>query len=150
MENRGIIMSYTEPPTLEDLEALSKSIVDALPDGLGKYIGKLKIIVEDFPDAFIEQELELETPYDILGYYESAGPAAIGHLAAHKDRRDTLRLFRRPVLDLWCETGEDLAVVMNRVVLQEIGNHFGFTDDEVEMYEEDMDKNDLLNFDLTA
>ena len=59
-------MSYTEPPTLEDIEALSKSIVDALPAGLGKYIGKLKIIVEDFPDAYIEQELELE-PDGVVG-----------------------------------------------------------------------------------
>ncbi len=149
MDNRTIIMSFTEPPSLEDIEALAKSIIDALPDGLDKYIGRLKVAVEDFPDAYTEQELELETPFDILGFYESAGPAAIGHLAAKKDRRDTLHLFRRPLLDLWCESGEELTTVVNRVILQEIGHHFGFSEDEIEMYEEDM-QDVSPEFDLTA
>jgi len=141
-------MGFTEPPSLEDLEELAKSIIDEMPKGLSKYIGKLKVEVEDFPDSYTEQELELETAFDIVGYYESAGPAAIGHLASSSDRRDVLHLFRRPILDVWCDTNEDLSNIVNRIILQEIGNHFGFTDDEVEMYEEDMQENS--DFDLTA
>jgi predicted Zn-dependent protease with MMP-like domain len=113
-------------------------ILDELPEGLQKYIGKLKILVEDFPDAFIEQEMELETPFDLLGCYQSSGPAAIGHLAANTKKQDTLYLYRRPILDIWIEAGEDIAHVINRVMIQEIGHHFGFSSDEIEMYEEDM------------
>ena len=138
MENKSIIIGYTEPPSLEDIEATAKTIIEELPDGIRKYIGKLKIEVSDFPDSYTEQELELETPFDILGYYESAGPTAIGHLVASAERRDRLHLFRRPILDVWCDECEDLTALINRVILQEIGNHFGFTDEEVEMYEEDM------------
>lgn len=141
-------MGFTEPPSIEDLEVLAKVIIDDLPSGLNKYIGKLKVVVDDFPDPYTEDELDLETPFDILGYYESAGPAAIGHLSSKSDRRDILHMFRRPILDAWCEMGEDLSIVINRIILQEIGNHFGFTDDEIEMYEEDMLQN--TEFDLTA
>ena len=131
------------PPSLEDVETVANTILESLPEGLHKYIGKLKVQVEDFPDAFIEQEMELETPFDLLGCYQSAGPAAIGRLASGTKRQDTIYLYRRPILDTWAETGEDIARIVNRVIIQEIGHHFGFSPNEIEMYEEDM-------FDATA
>ena len=112
--------------------------MDTLPDGIDKYIRKLKILVEDFPDDFIEQELELETPFDLMGCYQSAGPAAVGHSGTNGKRQDTLYLYRRPILDYWAESNDDLTRLVNRVILHEIGHHFGFSSDDIEMYEEDM------------
>ena len=61
-----------------------------------------------------------------------------GHLGAGSKRQDTLYLYRRPILDQWAESGEDLTRLVNRVILHEIGHHFGFTPEDIEMYEEDM------------
>lgn len=135
METKSIFVGFTVPPSIDDIAEIAETILDELPEGLQKYTGgsKLKIQVEDFPDAFIEQEMELETPFDLLGCYQSAGPVAVG-----AKRQDTLYLYRRPILDYWIENGEDLSRVVNRVMLYEIGHHFGFTTDEIEMYEEDM------------
>lgn len=130
-------MGFTVPPSLEDIQAIAETILEELPEGLQKYTGKLTITVEDFPDSFIEEEMELETPFDLYGCYQSAGPAVIGHLASAK-RQDTLFLYRRPLLDLWAESNEDITRIINRVMIQEIGHHFGFSADEIEMYEEDM------------
>jgi len=138
LETKSIFVGFTVPPSIEDIAEISESILDELPEGLQKYTGKLKIQVEDFPDAFVEQEMELETPFDLLGCYQSSGPAVIGHLAASSKKQDTLYIYRRPILDFWIESGEDLTRVVNRVMLHEIGNHFGFSSDEIEMYEEDM------------
>ena len=126
------------PPSPEDITAIAEAILEELPDGLQKYTGKLKIQVEDFPDAFIEQEMELETPFDLLGCYQSSGPAAIGHLAGNTKRQDILFLYRRPILDHWADSCDDINRIINRVMIQEIGHHFGFSADEIEMYEEDM------------
>lgn len=126
------------PPSLEDIEGIAESILDELPSSLRKRTSKLKIITEDFPDAFVEQEMELETPFDLLGCYQSAGPAVLGHMAGGAQRKDTLYLYRRPILDAWAETGEDLAKLINRVMIQEIGHHFGYTNDEIDMYEEEV------------
>ena len=138
METKSIFVGFTVPPSIEDIGEIADTILDDLPEGLQKYTGKLKIVVEDFPDAFIEQEMELETPFDLLGCYQSSGPAVVGHLGANAKRQDVLYLYRRPILDFWIENGEDLARVINRVMLYEIGHHFGFSTDEIEMYEEDM------------
>jgi predicted Zn-dependent protease with MMP-like domain len=132
LEVKDIFVGFTVPPSLEDIETIAETILDDLPDGIQKYIGKLKITVEDFPDNFIEQEMELETPFDLLGCYQSSG------LAAKTKRQDTLFLYRRPILDFWAESNENIVRVINRVMIQEIGHHFGFSADEIEMYEEDM------------
>ncbi len=138
MEMKAIFVGFTVPPSLDDIEEIAGTILDELPDGLRKYTGKLKVQVEDFPDAFIEEEMELETPFDLLGCYQSSGPAAIGRLTSKAQRQDTLYLYRRPILDAWSETSEDLTHIINRVIIQEIGHHFGFTPDEIDMYEEDI------------
>jgi predicted Zn-dependent protease with MMP-like domain len=138
LETKSIFVGFTVPPSLEDVTEIAETILDDLPEGLQKYIGKMKITVEDFPDAFIEQEMELETPFDLLGCYQSSGPAVVGHLGASAKRQDILYLYRRPILDVWIESGEDIARVINRVMIHEIGHHFGFSADEIEMYEEDI------------
>jgi len=138
LETKAIFVGFTVPPSLEDIQEIAESIIDELPEGMTKYIRKLKVTVEDFPDAFVEQELELDTPFDLLGCYQSAGPALTGHLGAGAKRQDTLYLYRRPILDQWADSGEDLTRLINRVILHEIGHHFGFTPEDIEMYEEDM------------
>ena len=138
LDTKSIFAGFTVPPSLEEIGEIAETILDALPQGLEKYTSKLKVQVEDFPDAFIEQELELETPFDLLGCYQSSSPAAVGRLSSNTKRQDVIFIYRRPVLDAWAETNEDLTRLINRVILQEIGHHFGFTEDEIDMYEEDM------------
>jgi predicted Zn-dependent protease with MMP-like domain len=132
LDVKDIFVGFTVPPSLEDIATIAETILEDLPEGIQKYIGKLKIQVEDFPDDFIAQELELETQFDMLGCYQSSG------LASKTKRQDVLYLYRRPILDIWAEKNEDLTHIINRVMIQEIGHHFGFSDDEIEMYEEDM------------
>jgi len=48
-------------------------------------------------------------------------------------------LYRRPILDYWCETGEDLADVVRHVLIHEIGHHFGFSDEDMERIEAAID-----------
>ena len=49
---------------------------------------------------------------------------------------DMIFLFRRPILDYWCETGEDLAHVVRHVLIHEIGHHFGLSDETMEAIEQ--------------
>lgn len=138
METKAIFVGFTVPPALEDIEQIADHILDDMPEGFSKYVQNLKVQVEDFPDDFIQQELEVETAFDLLGCYQSAGPVIKnGNIGAQK-RQDTLFLYRRPILDVWADTNDDLSRIVNRVILREIGHHFGFSSDELEMYEEDM------------
>ena len=131
------MMGYTTPPSLEDMTTIAEEIVDELPDALEKYVGKLHIEVEDVPDDYIMDELDLEDPYDVFGVYQTSGPKALNRNGL-ANRQDILYLYRRPILDAWCDTQEDLYILMSRVILQEIGYHFGMTEDEIDMYEDEM------------
>jgi predicted Zn-dependent protease with MMP-like domain len=44
-------------------------------------------------------------------------------------------LYRRPILDYWCDSGEDLAHVVRHVLIHEIGHHFGFSDADMDRLE---------------
>ena len=52
------------------------------------------------------------------------------------DAVDMVFLYRRPILDYWCETGEDLGEVVRHVLIHEIGHHFGFSDEDMERIEQ--------------
>ena len=49
---------------------------------------------------------------------------------------DMIFLYRRPILDYWCETGDDLFLVVRHVLIHEIGHHFGFSDSDMERIED--------------
>ena len=41
-------------------------------------------------------------------------------------------LYRRALLDYWCETDEPLADIVRNTLIHEIGHHFGYSDDDME------------------
>jgi predicted Zn-dependent protease with MMP-like domain len=124
----------TLPPSLEDLDVLADAAFKTLPDQFIGNIRNVVIRVEEFPDEETEREMELESPFDILGLYRGVSLAhkSVGDPAAMPDM---IFLYRRPILDYWCETGEDLAHVVRHVLIHEIGHHFGLSDEDMEAIE---------------
>ena len=120
----------TTPPTLADLERLAESALGTIPEELKRHLGPVVIRVEEFPDEDTEEEMGLESPFDLLGLYRGV---ALPHKSvfATTGAIDMIFLYRRPILDYWCETGEDLEHVVRHVLIHEIGHHFGFSDDDM-------------------
>lgn len=128
-------MTARRAPTLADIEALGKRALDTIPDVFKQALGPLVIRVEEFPDEETDEAMELDSPFDILGLYRGV---ALPHqsVTAPRTEIDMVFLYRRPILDYWCETGEDLAAVVRHVVIHEIGHHLGFSDEDMERIEE--------------
>jgi predicted Zn-dependent protease with MMP-like domain len=122
------------PPTLADLETLAQQALGTIPEELRRHVGDVVIRVEDFPDEETEEEMDLDSPFDLLGLYRGVALPRQSVLAPRNDV-DMIFLYRRPLLDYWCETGEDLAAVVRHVLIHEIGHHFGFSDDDMERIE---------------
>jgi predicted Zn-dependent protease with MMP-like domain len=57
------------PPSLADLEALAEHALATIPDALKRHLGPLVMRLEEFPDEETEDEMGLESPFDILGLY---------------------------------------------------------------------------------
>lgn len=133
-----MIPHHTTPPSLIDLETIAQAAFAEIPEELRQYAADVVIHVEDFPDEETEQEMELESPFDLLGLYRGVAlpHQSFGEGIPRTDV-DRIYLYRRPILDYWCETGEDLTCVVKHVLIHEIGHHFGFSDDDMERIEDE-------------
>jgi predicted Zn-dependent protease with MMP-like domain len=125
---------FTTPPTLTDLEDLAREALDSLPAPLRDAVGGVPIHIDDFPDEETCAEMDLESPYELLGLYQGVSLPEKS-LAQVVQDHDRVFLYRSPILDYWCETGEDLTHVIRHVLIHEIGHHFGFSDADMEAIE---------------
>ena len=118
------------PPSLADIEYLAQRALATIPRRLKRHLGPVAIRVEEFPDAETEAAMELDSPFDILGLYRGVA-LPFKSISDPLPHLDMIFLYRRPILDYWCETGEDLAHLVRHVLIHEIGHHFGFSDDDM-------------------
>ncbi|HEY8190989.1 MAG TPA: metallopeptidase family protein [Alphaproteobacteria bacterium] len=132
MDRQQIIMSFSVPPTADDLQVIAKTALLSLPEELMEFCEGLGIQIEELPDLALEQELELETAYDLVALFRSGSQLAPGVESKVANDDDIIILFRRPLLDMWCESGEDLNALVRQVMIDELGAHFDFSDDEIE------------------
>jgi predicted Zn-dependent protease with MMP-like domain len=121
-------------PSLADLDTLAQQALATIPTELKQYLGAVVIRVEDFPDEETMEAMELESAFDILGLYRGV---ALPHQSVSSPRAgiDMIFLYRRPILDYWCETGDELSDIVRHVLIHEIGHHFGFSDEDMERIE---------------
>ena len=125
---------FKAAPSLADVEEIAARAFAAIPEELRHHVRDVVIGVEEFPDAETEQEMELESPFDLLGLYRGVDLTrkSVGDVVRDVDM---IFLYRRPLLDYWCETGEDIEHLVRHVLIHEIGHHFGLSDDDMERIE---------------
>ncbi len=133
------VRTWARPPSLGDFERIADAAFAAIPERLRGYIRNVVIRVVDFPDEETERDLELESPFDLLGVYRGIDLLQKSIHDVPSDM-DMILLFRRPLLDYWCETDVDLVHLVLHVLIHEIGHHFGLSDADMEAIEREADK----------
>jgi predicted Zn-dependent protease with MMP-like domain len=126
---------FTTPPQVSELEALSREAFASIPGELREALGEVVIQIVDFPDDETMEDLDCESPFDLLGLYRGVDLTRKSVMDVTTER-DMIYLYRRPILDYWCETDEDLGNVIRHVLIHEIGHHFGFSDEDMERIEQ--------------
>jgi predicted Zn-dependent protease with MMP-like domain len=130
---------FGAPPSLEDLEAIAEAAYAGIPRELTRHVDNVVIRVVDFPDDETMDEMDCETEFDLLGLYRGVDLSRKSTLDVVTNI-DMIFLYRRPLLDYWCETGEDLTHLVRHVLIHEIGHHFGLSDDDMERIEAAADR----------
>ncbi len=121
-------------PTAEDIEALAERAFADIPIQLREVTGDIVFRVEEFPDDETVAALKLDSPFELLGLYQGVDLTQKS-VADPSPEQDMIFLYRRPLLDYWCETGESLDRLVRHVLIHEIGHHFGFSDADMEALE---------------
>ncbi len=109
---------HVEPIDHDRFERLTGEALDLLPDGLGRLLDNVVVMVEDEdPDE------------DLLGLYEGI-PLTERDDYGDMALPDRITLFRLPL----CEMSDDLDQLRHEVlvtVVHEIAHHFGIDDDRL-------------------
>ena len=126
-------------PSLDDFARLAREAFDGLPEPFRSLAGEVVIRVDDFADEEVLAGFGMEDPFELTGLYhgvdigqrDSLGPAA---------EPSRIFLYRRPILDEWCERGDvGLSEIIAHVLIHEIGHHFGLDDDRIDVVEDEAD-----------
>ncbi len=123
------------PPGPAEIEAIARAAMKTIPFELRRHVDGVVVHIEEFCDRETEREMGLESPFDLLGLYRGVSLDRKS-VAATPEDVDMIVLYRRPILDYWCETGEDLPHIVRHVLIHEIGHHFGLSDADMERIEE--------------
>ena len=127
-------MKHSHPPDLSEIEALVTEAFATIPEALRRHCGNVVFQVTEFPDEETEREMNLESPFELLGLYRGVSLNDKSISEASQDM-DMIFLYRAPLLDYWRETGEELSHIIRHVLVHEIGHHFGFSDADMEKIE---------------
>lgn len=118
-------------PTLEEFEVIANDAYQSIPSVLRGRVDAVVVRVEDFADDETLEEMGCESPFDLMGLYRGISLDKKSVTTIVQDV-DMIFLYRRPLLDYWCESGDELGRVIRHVLIHEIGHHFGYSDDDME------------------
>src|ERR1700722_2558371 len=122
-------------PTAADVDELAQAAYAALPTAFRNLCEELVIQVVDFPDEETLEQMNATSEFDLLGLFRGRG---LPHRSAFDETGalpNMIWLYRRPLLDFWCEGEETLGAVVAHVLIHEVGHHFGLSDADMEAIE---------------
>ena len=126
-------------PDLAVFQGIASAAWARLPGQFRQMCGDLVIRVVDFAEDDVLDELEIESPFELLGLYQgvSLNNQSTGDLPREPNM---VFLYRRAILDEWTNGEDSLGEIITHVLIHEIGHHFGFSDSDMEDIE-----NEVLN-----
>jgi len=127
--------SFGPPPSAEEIEALARRALDALPKPFSDSVGDIVLLVEEFADDATLDHFGLEDPFELSGIYEGV-PLTERSVEQSGTLPERVRLFRLPILAEWAEGNDTLEHLVAHVLIHEIGHHFGLSDDDMHALEE--------------
>jgi predicted Zn-dependent protease with MMP-like domain len=96
-------------PSLDDFAVLARQTFEALPADFRRRAGDVAFRIDDFADDAVLDDLGVADPFALTGIYEGADHGG-------------LVLYRRPILDEWCERDDvSLGDLIAHVLVDELG-----------------------------
>lgn len=124
-----------QAPSAPEIEALARAALARIPEPFASHLADVVLIVEEFADEETLDAMGIEDPFELTGLYHGrpVGDKSVWESGGMPDR---IHLYRRPLLDEWCDTGVSLDALITHVVVHEVGHHFGLSDDDMHALED--------------
>src|SRR5690606_12089341 len=95
----------TIAPSLALIEELAHEAISTLPEPWRTPATQVVLRIEDFPADELLEAMDLHDPFELTGLYEGV-PLTEKSTSDQPMQPDLIWLFRRPILDEWCERGD--------------------------------------------
>ena len=129
---------FGSPPSADEIAAIARGVLDQLPDPFSSSLGDVVLLVEEFADKATLDQMGIDDPFELSGLYEGI-PLTERSVAESGTLPETIRLFRRPILDEWADGDDTLEHLVAHVLIHEVGHHFGFSDDDMHALEDGLE-----------
>jgi predicted Zn-dependent protease with MMP-like domain len=126
---------FGPPPCADEIEAIARAALAALPPPFADSLGDVVLQVEEFADDATLDSLRIEDPFDLSGLYEGV-PLTERSVEQSGTLPERIRLFRRSILDEWANGEETLEHLVAHVLIHEVGHHFGLSDADMHALED--------------
>ena len=127
--------TFGNPPSADEMEAIARATLRALPAPFAEHLGDVVLLVEDFADEETLAAMGIEDPFELTGIYEGV-PLTERSVEQSGTLPDRVRLFRRPILDEWADGNDTLEHLVAHVLIHEVGHHFGLSDEDMHALED--------------
>jgi predicted Zn-dependent protease with MMP-like domain len=123
------------PPSAEEIEAIARRALDALPEPFAASLPDIVLQVEEFADDATLAEMGIDDPFELSGIYEGI-PLTERSVDQSGTLPERIRLFRRSILDEWAGGDVTLEQLVAHVLIHEVGHHFGLSDEDMHALED--------------
>ena len=126
---------FGPPPSADDIEAIARRTLKALPEPFSRSLDDVVLLVEEFADDETLAAMDIDDPFELSGIYEGV-PLTERSVEQSGVLPERIRLFRRAILDEWAGGEETLEHLVAHVLIHEVGHHFGLSDDDMHALED--------------
>ena len=131
--------AWGSAPTLDDIAAMARAALDSLEEPFRTHAKAVAIKVEDFADDETLATMKIENPYELTGLYSGVALTLEMH-SAPSTMPPMVWLYRMPIIDEWAGSGDiALEELVAHVVVHELGHHFGWSDEEMDVMNDSED-----------
>ncbi|MBI1369795.1 MAG: hypothetical protein GC162_14210 [Planctomycetes bacterium] len=128
--------SPVSPEERELFDTLLDELLAELPASLVDRLQEIPLIVEDFPDDDVLDDMGLEDGADLCGLHTGV-PLTERGVETSGDLPDVIHLFRDAILNLAADADgvvdeEELRKQIRITLLHEMGHHFGLDEDDLD------------------
>lgn len=129
--SRGAEWQNRIAPSLINFEDMAQVAWQRLPTEFRALARDLVIRVEDFASDDLLDNLGIDDPFELTGLYQgiSLDQQSVTDVPREPDM---VFLYRRPILDEWAGSEEELGHLIAHVLIHEVGHHFGLSDEDMD------------------
>lgn len=127
-------------PSVDEMYLTAEKCFADLPEFMRKAAGDVRILVMEFAEDEILDEMGIDDALELTGLY-SGMPLTLESVTNPTVERPLIYIYRLPILFEWAQRGDvTIEELVTHVFIHELGHHFGWSDEEIDAKLEEDDE----------